>query len=137
MMKKNHVRSMWSSISIHTLEWCCSPAVYMSPVLALVRKGRKSSSWLLMYWAVWTLSSWIPREQPRPVSWSSNARYMQWPSDEISLICSCFSDSFCLSLSPSWCRDPDRFSTSASAMRFSLSFSWAAFLSWKMAHKTL
>lgn len=116
---------------------CGSPAVYMFPVLGLVRKGRKSSSWLLMYWAVWSRSSWMLREQLRPVSWSSIARYMQWPSDKISLICSCFSASFCLSFSPSWCLDPDRFSTSASAMRFSRSFSWAAFLSWKTSHKTL
>lgn len=34
-----------------------SPVVYMSPVLGLVRKGRKSSAWLLMCSAVRDRSS--------------------------------------------------------------------------------
>ena len=62
-------------------------------------------------------------------SWSSKARYMQWPSEEISLICNCLSASFWDNFRPSWCLKPDRFSTSASAMRLCLSFSSAAFLS--------
>lgn len=63
-------------------------------------------------------------------SWSSTARYMQWPSEEISRIWSCFWASIWAKIKPSWCLAPCRFSTSASAILLSRSFSWAAFLSW-------
>lgn len=63
-------------------------------------------------------------------SWSSTARYMQWPSEEISRIWSCFWASIWAKINPSWCLAPCRFSTSASAILLSRSFSWAAFLSW-------
>lgn len=69
-------------------------------------------------------------------SWSSTARYMQWPSEEISLICSCFWASVWAKIKPSWCRAPCRFSTSASAILLSRSFSWAAFLSWTVQVNT-